>query len=459
MPPANSRSCAQNAIGNLTSEEFSGDQWNGFTIGVEAVVQLNAFATDVTTEQTDLIKTAIAAEVGVEESAVEIEVTAGFNSFSHLWVRMQSLKADKEDGQDIDQGQQVKANLSAVLEDTEKAQIFLNRALGPFPATFDASTITDPTLAPSSGDGIKALLVDAVVVPPTVLCFPDTSGASTAEGAPGAFGIIGLIIFALVLLANLAYFAYKRWKDMKEADADDDDDDDEPQILATEGEGEDEGDDDGEGEDDDGGTDGDPLNESGLNLLKFLNTQMTPGLDDSPDMKVNPVLMYCIERMKKEEKQRAEAEAAEDGEEVAQSTAAAADDAPKGDAKVSAIKRLGWSLSKDAAVQADTTKQIKNIEQFLAKSLDIDVKKSNMTRAVKAGERTHNALEVSRLAMLHSQDKQSGAVKSEASAETAQLARAQLKQLKLKTKVEDDTPAIKEEDGEEGEEGAGEAEE
>ena len=50
--------------------------------------------------------------------------------------------------------------------------------------------------------------------------------------------------------------------------------------------------------------DGDPLNESGVNLEEYLNTQFTPGIDDHDDMLVNPVIMYIMEREKREEKLR-----------------------------------------------------------------------------------------------------------------------------------------------------------
>ena len=73
------------------------------------------------------------------------------------------------------------------------------------------------------------------------------------------------------------------------------------------------------------------------------------------------------------------------------------DDEPKEAGKVSANKRLGWNLSKDAAVQADTTKQLKNIEAFLQKSEDIDVRKAAMKKTSRAGEGTKNPIQASAL--------------------------------------------------------------
>ena len=44
------------------------------------------------------------------------------------------------------------------------------------------------------------------------------------------------------------------------------------------------------------------VNKSGVNLEEYLNTQFTPGIDDHDDMLVNPVIMYIMEREKREEK-------------------------------------------------------------------------------------------------------------------------------------------------------------
>ena len=206
---------------------------------------------------------------------------------------------------------------------------------------------------------------------------------------------------------------------------------------------------------DEDGADGDPFNESGVNMLHFLNTTMVPGMDDSPDMKVNPVLMYVIERKKREEKLRAEMEAADEDGEGGGGTASDAkkDDEPKEAGKVSAIKRLGWNLSKDAAVQADTTKQLKNIEAFLQKSEDIDVRKAPMKKTTRAGERTKNPVHAAALLTMQTRGGKGGGASLHGAeiARSAELARQQLKQLKLKTKVVEDV--VEEKGGEEGEEG------
>ena len=176
LPPANSRSCAQNAVGNITSSEYTDVAWDSFSIGVEAVIQIKAYATDITPAQMAAIQTAVAAEVGIPDAGVIVEVTAGFSEFSHLWIRMMDLLAIPAEGSEIDQGQQVKANLSAVFEDESTVQSFLNRALG----------IAD---TPAAAEGEEeapvpegALVVDSIVVPPTVLCFP----AAAAGGGLGA---------------------------------------------------------------------------------------------------------------------------------------------------------------------------------------------------------------------------------------------------------------------------------
>jgi len=453
LPPANSRSCAQNAVGNLTSDDYSESQWDSFKVGVEAVIQIVAYATDVTPEQLTAVQTAVAAEVGIDLGGVTVEVTSGFNQYSHLWIRMMNLLAIPAEGTEIDQGQQVKSNLTAVLEDEEKAQAFLNRALGITVTDAEASADGTPAAAPEG-----SLVVDTVVVPPTVLCFP-AAGAASSSGMS-----FGLPLFALVLLGNIAYFAWKKKKEMDaeaedDGDKDDDDDDDEEEEEEEEEEEKppDEGEQKGDGEDEADQADtvaGEMVNESDVDLVEFLNTQMTPGLDDSPDMKVNPVLMYVVERMKKEEKLKAEQQALLDGDGDEEKKVEKKADEPAADHKVSAIKRLGWSLSKDAAIAADGTKQLKNVEAFLSKSMDIDVRKTALVRATHAGERSHNALEVARMAKLHAMDKETENWKHEQNTHAAEVARAQLKMMKLKTKVaEEELPEEKEGGGEEGEEG------
>ena len=150
-------------------------------------------------------------------------------------------------------------------------------------------------------------------VSPVVMCFPKGAGAETSSATAGAMALgLPLLGLSWALIAGfLAYKAYKAGGCRKMCEAckeneggeDDDDDDDEEELpsavdlppadvfaLAKPGE---------EGDDADDGLGEDPANESGINLSGFLNTMFTPGIDDSLDMKVNPVLMYVIEKEKK----------------------------------------------------------------------------------------------------------------------------------------------------------------
>jgi len=214
-----------------------------------------------------------------------------------------------------------------------------------------------------------------------------------------------------------------------------------------------------EGEDDKAGDEdkvaAEEVNESKVDLDEFLNTMMTPGMDDSPDMKINPVMYYCVERAKREEKLRAEEEALAEGDGGQAKKDEKKDDEPAApEHKVSAIKRLGWSLSKDAAVAADGMKQVKNVEAYLSKSLDVDVRKTPLVRATKAGAKTANALIASEMLAMAARKTLQDDSKKEHRLHAAEAGRAQLRLMKMKTRVaEEDVPEEKEDDGEEGEEG------
>ena len=292
LPPANSRSCARSAIGNLTEGGFgSQTDWDKFSIGVEAVLQFEGPKSNFNTEVEDAIKAALASEVGIDPSAVQLEATAGFGDFTHLWIRMKDLDGKTPDDPDKPaQGQQVRNNLTAVLEDVVVAQAFINRALA-----FAGITEIKPTARRLSEAPTGLIIIDSIPVVPTVMCFPATAGASEAAGA-GSIGLLGLAAAVLFLFLDAAYYIRKKLKkecDKGDGDGEDEDDDDElpdPSELPppdVEGDVQDAVDG-GAPPGDEDGADGDPFNESGVNMLHFLNTTMVPGMDDSPDMKVNP---------------------------------------------------------------------------------------------------------------------------------------------------------------------------
>ena len=473
MPPANSRSCAKTAIGNLTSGGFgTQEDWDTFSLGVEAVLQFEGPTSNFNLAVQTAIIEAVANEVGVLPAGVQLEVTAGFNDFTHLWIRMKDLNPLTPDDPDsIAQGQQVRNNLTAVLEDVEIAQSFFNRAL-------ESAGITEITADAAAGRraseveadvSLAALIVlDSIPVPPTVMCFP------AAGAAASIIGLLGLLAGGACIVFDVIYYLRKRGACGKGEGGDEDGEGEEGEEEEEEEVPEVEDDDDKEAGDKDDDKDGDDeaaadliggaqVNESDIDLLEFLNAASTPGMDDHEDLKVNPVLLYVIEREKKLEKARAEAEAAAEGDGEgggAAETSVKADDGLKRDFKVSATKRLGWSLSKDAAVAADTTKQVKNIEAYLSKSLDIDVKKTAMIRSTHAGEKTHNAMHASELAAIANRGSASDDFKKQHEFASAEAARSQLRLMKLKTRVEleeEAAPEKAEGDGEEGEEGDGDA--
>ena len=310
-------------------------------------------------------------------------------------------------------------------------------------------------------------------VSPVVMCFPKGAGAATSSAVEGAMALgLPLLGLSWALIAGfLAYKAYRAGgckkmcmacKDNDGEDEDDDDDDDDVDMpipmdlpapdlekLAAPGE---------EGEDEDDGFGDDPENESGVNLAGFLNTMYTPGIDDSTEMKVNPVLMYVIEKEKRERKLREAREAEENGD--GDGEAAKAEEptggGEGGGKKNSALKRLGWNLKSEAVV-ADVAKQLKVIETHMS-SDGIEVKKANYKKTTRAGMMPFSVLDAVRL---RGDDfrSSSGKVLSRAKAmsRSAEAARAQLRQMKLKTKVANEEVEAKEDAGEEGEEGEEEA--
>ena len=495
------------AVGNRTEDRTGSDWESSFEIGVESIVAFPGEDCDALYNVEGFktpIKDAIAGmHPDLEAGKIEITFKQSYLAVCHMIINIATGNEETAEGS-FDQ--EVWKNMTSVMPDAETAQVFLAAAVNcaaadaPTPCTpaeyaqkfyqqtQDASAApgtdfytlaeipafalalpavltegTQPLNGPLTGPiSITKPLVFVFDLPvdPVVMCFPTVGTDEGAEGA-GGMAIALLLVGATwgVVIAFLIYKAYKAGgckqmcQNCKTDEGEDDDDDDDDEEMGGVGD-EDDGDeaDEGEGDDegDDGGAGDDPDNESDVNLGQYLNTMFTPGIDDSLDMKVNPVLMYMMEKEKKEEKLREQAEA-DDGE----AETAVAEKKEEGDGggekKASALKRLGWSLKSEAVV-ADVAKQLKAIEGHIQKSKGIEVKKSNFQRATRAGGTSLHVIEAVRL---HWSDYMKAHGDHDAHYDSmgrsAELARAQLRQLKLKTKVEEEK--VEEEKGEEGEEG------
>lgn len=122
---------------------------------------------------------------------------------------------------------------------------------------------------------------------------------------------------------------------------------------------------------------------------KFLDPEWLHGMDDAPDLEINPVLKHKVYEEKREMLRRAAEEAGQGG-----------GNAQRG--VPGAIARLGWYLddnnseNKEAQKQKEQRRQMKNIEGYLARTYEADVTYSNAHTNTIAGGIKANALDVAR---------------------------------------------------------------
>ena len=506
----------ENPIGpasNVTGDG-TGEWETSFEVGVETIVgfpgKMELY--DLPEVKAPISAAIVAMHPDLEESMISYTFAQSYAEVCHMTIK---VATGNEPTADSSFDQEVWKNLTSVMQDAETAQVFLSAALNCgtdppaatpcTPAIYAQRYYEESQKATTAGADLYTLsevpaavlvvpevLATGTPVPaagafsgpisvakpltfvfdmpvsPVVMCFPQGVGADTSSAAAGAMALgLPLLGLSWALIAGfLAYKAYKAGGCRKMCDAckeneggedEDDDDDDEQEmpismdlppaeLLALAKPGEEGDDDDALGED--------PENESGVSLNGFLNTMFTPGIDDSVDMKVNPVLMYVIEKEKKERKLLEQLEQQDEDGEGGGGSAATEEkkEADGGDKKSSALKRLGWNLKSEAVV-ADVAKQLKVIEGHFATG-GIEVKKANFKKATRAGGVPFSVLDAVRL----NRDKLlRGGVGAKSHAKSmgfsAEMGRAQLRQLKLKTKVAEEEAVVAENDGEEGEEG------
>ena len=489
-------------------------EWDtSFEVGVEAIIGFPGKTElyDLPEVTEPIAKAIVTMHPDLEVSMVTFEFAQSYAEVCHMTVKVVTGNTVTTESS-LDQ--EVWKNLTSVMQDAETVQVFLSAAINcaaddaPTPCTpaiyaqsyyeesqkagamttsdfyslaeIPSAVLKTPTVlatgTPAPAAGALAGLISAVQpltfifdmpVSPVVMCFPKGAGAETAAATAGAMALgLPLLGASWALIAGfLAYKAYKAGGCRKMCDAckeneggeDEDDDEEEEDVLpdavdlppaemlalAKPGD---------EGDDDDDEFGDDPENESGVNLAGFLNTMFTPGIDDSSDMKVNPVLMYVIEKEKRERKLREQLMAEEDGDGEAGASVVEEKKDDGGEKKSSALKRLGWNLKSEAVV-ADVAKQLKVIEGHIAAD-GVEVKKINYKKNTRAGMNPFSVVDAVRL---------TGDVEGRAKGirmadrkriiHSAETARAQLRQLKLKTKVAEETEEQKEKEGDLGEEG------
>jgi len=367
------------------------------------------------------------------------------------------------------------------------------------------------------------LCVELVAVPPVAMCFPETAGASAAAASGGpSFWMLSTFLFILTTC-----YCYRKAKKAKKASKT-------PEQKAAEKAEREEKKKEREEKKkskkeqkeealaaaaaaaagaaaaaEEGKSDGEKQKEDIDSLLKegkadaiiemFLNDAFTPGIDDSADVMVNPVLAYIVNQeraqLKEEEAKRGDGEG-EDGEinqdDLADLTRksvgnlvkehkarSSSDDDEEDDNPnrfrrrnaFSPLKMLGWDFKKGPQLDETKQKVVKVVEGHLQKQRDIDIKKVPLKpdhkvkrddlRYQKVRVVTYNAVKAAGLVSVdETHPGQLGEEKVKKRATAASGARKQLAKKVLKTKVEelgDDAAKKKDEEDEEGddEEGGG----
>jgi len=123
-------------------------------------------------------------------------------------------------------------------------------------------------------------------------------------------------------------------------------------------------------------------------INSFLDPAWLQGMDDAPDLEINPVLRYKVDE-EKWAAMRAAAEAAGEGGSTA-----------SGKGVPGAIARLGWALdesqnaSKEEQKHKEKRRQMKNIEGWVARTYEADVTYSTANTNTLAGGVKFNALQM-----------------------------------------------------------------
>jgi len=168
----------------------------------------------------------------------------------------------------------------------------------------------------------------------------------------------------------------------------------------------------GEKEDADAGADGDDGDDEGAEgedeaekgegadqvLNDFLDQGFTKGVDDSDQIDINPVMTYKMNQAKKRQAQikRAQSLGMTVEEMMAQEASGVSTGGGGGEGKPGALKRLGFTLKKKkkGAEKDDEKKnvgiEIKGIEMYLARDLEIDTKHEEREEHHLAGQNAMN---------------------------------------------------------------------
>jgi len=453
--------------------------------------------------------TALATDLGVPEADVAVHFTQGLYTLAGLSTTLVWMRVSNLDGTAKPEAQEqlVVRNMTNMVGDVELAQVYLGGVFSA--AAAEGAAPAARALSEAAAAGSDIVTVDTVPIPPAAICIPKTEGAAAAaaSGGPSFWMFV-----ALLMMVAACYYKRKAGKKKKKSaeekaasKADKDEKkkskkEQKEEALAAAAAG-------AAAAAAEGQSEADKQREEFDNLLKegkageiidmFLNDAFTPGIDDSADVMVNPVLAYIVNqeraRLKEEEAKRGDGDG-EDGE-INQDDLSDLTKKPVGNlvkehkslqqddyeddnpnrfrrrSTVSPLKMINFDFKKGPQLDETKQKVVKVVEGHLQKQRDIDIKKVPLKpdhkvmrddlRYQKVRVITYNAAKAAGLVSVdETQPGKLGEEKVKKRATAASGARKQLAKKVLKTKVEelgDDAAKKKDEEDEEGddEEGGG----
>lgn len=179
----------------------------------------------------------------------------------------------------------------------------------------------------------------------------------------------------------------------------------------------------------------------------FMNNDAVPGLDDHPDLEFSPVFMYKVKVAKEEarrEKRRQQllAEGYDPDQMDDNEAQAAAAGSEKGSALATLIAAgarvtpIAASLGAEAKLREDRRRQIKTLETYLQKNMELDVTKTSLqekkSAASSQGKKYLSALDAARLTTMKRAGTESEERAIMVSATYAKGGRNQLREIMLR---------------------------
>ena len=113
-------------------------------------------------------------------------------------------------------------------------------------------------------------------------------------------------------------------------------------------------------------------------LEKFMDSQFTPGLDDAPDIEMNPVLVHKIQAAKDAEKKRKK-------------------NTPTGSGKSGGLARLKLNIVEKKQEGGGKSQAAKTVENWLSAQEGVDVTEQRYKKTTEAGKKGISALQAAQM--------------------------------------------------------------